>query len=123
MARRLPRTLGKRLAHEVHPADIRSFLAGASSSWDRIVDQRNVSPRIYVPDKETSVAWKSGKGAFIQMPVSAEAALPKPCASFEARQEYRIILFGEKASLESILLLVSRENVILSESLSGPASP
>jgi hypothetical protein len=77
--------------------------------WDRIVDQRNERPKIYVPDEETRVVWKPGEGAFIQMPVSAEAALPKPSANFEPRQAYRIILFGEKTSLESILLPVAEQ--------------
>ena len=75
--------------------------------WDRIVDQRNERPKIYVPTEETIITWKPGEGAYIQMPVSAEAALPRPMASFAARQAYRIILFGEKASLESILLPVA----------------
>jgi hypothetical protein len=78
-------------------------------SWDRIVDQRNERPKIYVPDQETSIAWKPGEGAFIQMPVSAEAALPKPSANFKPRQAYRIILFGEKTSLESVLLPVAQQ--------------
>ena len=78
-------------------------------AWDRIIDQRNERPKIYVPDNETRTGWKAGEGAFIQMPVSAEAALPRPWASFEARQAYRIILFGEKTSLDSILLPVAQQ--------------
>jgi hypothetical protein len=76
--------------------------------WSRIVDQRNERPKIYVAEEGTTITWKPGEGAYVQMPVSAEAALPKPSANFEPRHAYRIILFGEKTSLESILLPVAQ---------------
>jgi hypothetical protein len=77
--------------------------------WDRIIDQRNEQPQIYVPETETEIRWEAGEEAFINVPVSAEAALPKPSVDFRPRQAYRLILFGEKASLNDVLLPVAKE--------------
>jgi hypothetical protein len=76
--------------------------------FERIFDQRNEPPKIYIPESVSSEpSWKPGDGIWI--PHSAEDAMPKPACEFQAQQPYRIILIGEKASLDSILLPVVKE--------------
>jgi hypothetical protein len=76
--------------------------------FERIVDQRNEPPKIYIPESVSSEPiWKPGEGIWV--PHNAEDAMPKPACEFQAHQPYRIILIGEKASLDSILLPVVKE--------------
>jgi hypothetical protein len=73
--------------------------------FERIVDQRNEPPKIYIPESVSSEpSWEPGDGVWV--PHSAEDAMPRPTCKFQARQPYRIIMIGEKASLDSILLPV-----------------
>jgi hypothetical protein len=76
--------------------------------FDQIVDQRNEAPKIYVPEAVSSEpVWEPGEGIWV--PHSAADAMPRPTCEFPARQPYRIVMIGEKASLDSILLPVIKE--------------
>jgi hypothetical protein len=74
--------------------------------FDRIIDERNAPPEIYVPQAvEPSSFLSSGK---IDVPPFLEDALLEfHLSDFTARQAYRIILFGEKTSLRDVLLPVA----------------
>jgi hypothetical protein len=76
--------------------------------FDRIVDQRNSAPQIHVSEAVSpEPVWEPGEGVWV--PHSAEDAMPKPVCKFPVNQPYRIIMIGEKASLDSILLPVVKE--------------
>jgi hypothetical protein len=76
--------------------------------FDRIVDQRNSAPQIHVPEVVSpEPVWEPGEGVWV--PHSAEDAMPKPVCKFPVNQPYRIIMIGEKASLDSVLLPVVKE--------------
>ena len=76
--------------------------------FGRIVDQRNEAPKNYVPEAVSpEPGWEQGDGIWV--PHSVEDAMPRPACEFPVLQPYRIIMIGEKASLESILLPVVKE--------------
>jgi hypothetical protein len=76
--------------------------------FDRIVDQRNSAPQIHVPEVVSpEPVWEPGEGVWV--PHSAEDAMPRPVCRFPVNQPYRIIMIGEKASLDSVLLPVVKE--------------
>jgi hypothetical protein len=75
--------------------------------FEQIVDQRNEPPKIHIPEPvDLEPVWKA-QG--ISIPRSAEDAMPWPTCEFQAPQPYRIIMIGEKASLDSILLPVVKK--------------
>jgi hypothetical protein len=77
--------------------------------FDRIIDERNAPPEIYVPEALTPFSVLSGGGG-VHLPLCLEDALPKfSLSDFTARQAYRIVLFGEKISLRDILLPIAQE--------------
>ena len=74
--------------------------------FERIVDERNAPPEIYVTEA-TSPQSILSYGQQTELPLSVEDALPKYYLSgFGARQAY---LFGEKVSLRDILLPIAQE--------------
>ena len=76
--------------------------------FDRITDQRNDAPQIFVPDPEPARAWLSS-GEIYQWDL--DDLLPGiNCSGFDARQPYRIVMIGEKSSLREILRPIA-ENV------------
>jgi hypothetical protein len=76
-------------------------------AFDRIVDERNEKPFLYIPDP--SMPWSTlHQGSTIDVP-DLSAALPQLVAmgGFKPRQKYRIVLFGEKTSLKETLLPIA----------------
>jgi hypothetical protein len=71
--------------------------------FDRIIDERNAPPEIYVPGV-TSISTSVDPGTGCVLPLTAEAALPRLCLTgFRGRQTHRIIFYGEKSSLSVVL--------------------
>jgi hypothetical protein len=90
-----------------------SEAAGKAARWlgyipfDRIIDNRNAAPIIHRKARVRPRALVS-VGVDVAIP-SAEDLEPAPIAEgFVARQPYHFVLFGEKASLEDVLLPVAR---------------
>jgi hypothetical protein len=90
-----------------------STVAGKSARWlgyvpfERIIDNRNAAPIIH---RKARVM----PGAFVAIGVEvaipdADDLEPAPLAQgFVARQAYHFVIFGEKASLESVVLPIAR---------------
>src|SRR5512133_1066728 len=71
-------------------------------SWDQVPDRRNDEPLIHEyskPDRQPKVT----AGTKMGLP-SVEDLLPAASADFSPEQPFHLVLFGEKASLESELL-------------------
>lgn len=82
--------------------------AGKAARWlgyipfDQIVDQRNAAPVIQVNNKPYPRAYLS-VGLRVDIP-DADDLLPEPWLfEFEGTQPYKLILIGEKSSLEPVL--------------------
>jgi hypothetical protein len=73
--------------------------------FDRIADQRNEAPQIFVPEAPATRAWL-GSGE-IYWPELDELLPRINCSGFAARQPYRIALIGEKSSLKEVLLPIA----------------
>ncbi len=87
--------------------------AGKSARWlgyvpfERIVDNRNSDPVIHRRPKATPYTWVSAE-LDVTIP-DADDIEPYPGVSdFEGRQAYQLSFFGEKASLEDVLLPIAR---------------
>jgi hypothetical protein len=90
-----------------------SGIAGKSARWlghipfDRITDNRNAAPIIHRKARVTPQAFVS-IGLDVTVP-DVDDIEPRPFAEgFEARQGYCFAIFGEKASLEDVLLPVAQ---------------
>jgi hypothetical protein len=88
--------------------------AGKAARWlgyikfDRIVDRRNAEPIIHRKASVTPESFLS-IGLDIAIP-DADDINPTPIArGFSARQAYHFVIFGEKSSLEEVLLPVAEE--------------
>ena len=87
--------------------------AGKSARWlgyvgfDRITDARNAEPVIF---RKAKVLPKSVISVGIEVVIpNADDLTPTPVAEgFVARQAYQFVIFGEKTSLEPILLPIAR---------------
>ena len=89
--------------------------AGKAARWlgyvpfDRITDNRNAEPLIYRKARVTPEAWVS-VGFEVSIPDAADIA-PTPAATgFEGRQAYQFAIFGEKGSLEEVLLPLAKRH-------------
>jgi hypothetical protein len=87
--------------------------AGKAARWlgyipfDRIVDNRNAAPIIHRKARLRPRALVS-IGVDVAIPDAADLE-PAPIAEgFEPRQAYAFVIFGEKASLEDVLLPIAR---------------
>jgi hypothetical protein len=77
--------------------------------FDRIIDERNAPPEIYVPGALIPSSFLS-YGGRVELPLWLEDTLPKfYLRDFTALQSYRIVLIGEKVSLRDILLPIAQE--------------
>jgi len=77
--------------------------------FDRIVDERNAPPEIYVPGV-TSILTEVDTGNGCEIPETLEAALPHlSITGFRGRQTHRIIFYGEKSSLSVVLRPLARQ--------------
>jgi DNA topoisomerase VI subunit B len=77
--------------------------------FERIVDERNAPPKLYVPDV-TPISTSVSSGTACEIPLTAEAALPRlHLTGFEGRQTHRIIFYGEKSSLAVVLEPIARQ--------------
>jgi hypothetical protein len=88
--------------------------AGKAARWlgyvdfERIVDNRNSEPIIHRQARVTPETWVSA-GVDITIP-DIEDLTPSPGVSgFEGRQPYALTIFGEKTSLEDVLLPIARQ--------------
>jgi hypothetical protein len=88
-------------------------VAGKAARWlgyipfERITDNRNAEPFIHHKAKVEPKAFVS-IGLHVEIP-DAEDLEPLPFAQgFEPRQAFHFVLFGEKASLEEVVLPVAR---------------
>jgi hypothetical protein len=77
-------------------------------SFERIVDERNAAPEPYLPSYFT-VEPERSRGQRIMIPDSEKAVPGFRSPSWPVIQPYRIILFGEKASLRPVLLPIAQE--------------
>src|SRR5436190_5109875 len=92
-----------------------STVAGKAARWlgyipfERITDNRNAEPIVHrkarvVPSSAVCV------GLDISIP-EAEDLVPTPVSTgFEPRQAFQFVIFGEKASLEDVVLPIAREH-------------
>lgn len=91
------------------------YTAAKSARWlgyvpfDAIIDERNARPVIYVPEERTKVGWFLSERSVCYEPEVPERpnfkdALPRFTPDLiSVCQPYRIVLFGEKTSLEEEL--------------------
>jgi hypothetical protein len=71
--------------------------------FERIIDERNAPPEIFVPGV-TPISSGVGPGTGCEIPPTVEAALPSLyLAGFRGRQTHRIIFYGKKSSLSTVL--------------------
>jgi len=77
-------------------------------SFDRIRDERNAAPQIFVPEDEGVVEVELDRGISLQVPSLIEALPAFTCTGFTARQPYRIAMVGEKSSLSDVLLPIAQ---------------
>jgi hypothetical protein len=72
-------------------------------AFERIIDERNAPPEIYVPGV-TPISASVDPGTGCQIPPKVETALPRlRLDGFCGRQTHRIIFYGEKSSLSVVL--------------------
>jgi hypothetical protein len=77
--------------------------------FERIIDERNAPADIYVPDV-TPISTRVDPGTGCEIPLTAEAALPRlHLSGFQGRQTHRIIFYGEKSSLSVVLKPIAEE--------------
>ena len=87
--------------------------AGKAARWlgyvdfERIIDNRNSDPVILRRARVTPEAWVS-IGLDITIPDVDELEPYAGVAGFEGRQPYALTIFGEKTSLEDVLLPLAR---------------
>jgi hypothetical protein len=74
--------------------------------FDRIVDERNAPPELFIPEWETT-GWRTLPGDRTWVP-SINALLAGFSATVAVTQPYRIILIGEKVSLKPFLMQIAR---------------
>jgi hypothetical protein len=76
--------------------------------FERIVDERNAPPELYLPSYYT-VEAERGRGEKIIIPDLDEAVPGFASPPWPVIQPYRIILIGEKTSLRPVLLPIAQE--------------
>jgi hypothetical protein len=77
--------------------------------YDLIVDERNAAPVNHIPD-EPDLEVSLFKGDSIVV-LGVDAMLPRfNVGNFAGRQEYRLVLIGEKTSLAPVLLPIAKEH-------------
>jgi hypothetical protein len=91
-----------------------SSVAGKAARWlgyipfDRISDNRNTPPWVHHKANSVEVETFVGVGVDVTIP-DADDLEPVPIIkNFEPRQHYHFVIFGEKASLEDVVLPVAR---------------
>jgi hypothetical protein len=76
--------------------------------FDRVIDRRNSEPIIHRKARVMPEAWVT-IGIAVDIP-DADDIEPRPGASgFVSRQAYQFVIFGEKGSLEDVLLPLARK--------------
>lgn len=70
--------------------------------FDRIVDERNAAPEIFLPGAKTA-GWHLSVGDAAFVPDLCDAMPRFECSEFTARQRYRLVFIGEKTSLGAVL--------------------
>jgi hypothetical protein len=88
--------------------------AGKAARWlgyvdfERIIDNRNADPVIHRKGRVTPETWVS-IGLDVTIPDVDEIEPYVGVTGFEGRQKYALTIFGEKTSLEDILLPIARK--------------
>lgn len=76
--------------------------------WEKIKDQRNAEPTVTIHVPPEPQGWVSVGGLYIEIP-GAQALVPRVATKdFVGTQPYKIVLFGEKSSLEPVLAPLAR---------------
>ncbi|MGE3364791.1 MAG: hypothetical protein AB7I34_15220 [Rhizobiaceae bacterium] len=91
-------------------ADCWSFLEDASNiarwlgyvSWDQMIDARNAEPVIQIVKRE-ELRYRIAVDADVYLPDADDFRPRIQAVSFDALQEYRLVFYGEKTSLGSVL--------------------
>jgi hypothetical protein len=72
----------------------------------RIIDERNDAPEVFIPDQVFGRWVSISGGTTVELP--DDISLPRLYGSgFDVGQPYRIVFFGEKTSLRSVLLPIA----------------
>jgi hypothetical protein len=97
----------------VNDADCWAFLEEASNTarwlgyvaWDKIIDARNAEPVIRVYEEVADSLYSSFGGDHLDLPSLDDLSQPPRIgwSGFEPKQPYRLVFFGEKTSLGSVL--------------------
>lgn len=78
--------------------------------FDQIVDARNNEPRVIEVERRDPLAWISPGRLYVELP-SADALEPRPVlVDFVGTQPYRLVLIGEKTSLEDVLAPIAAQH-------------
>jgi hypothetical protein len=91
--------------------------AAKSARWngyigfDQIVDQKNSPPLIHLAEPTVEPTPRVSVGDLVVELPSADAMVPRIYVypPFKARQKYRLAMYGEKSSLEDVLLPIARQ--------------
>ena len=88
--------------------------AGKAARWlgylpfEQIVDQRNSAPVVEIWEPNEPTAYLS-PGLDIEVPAPEDIVPTITVTGFEGVQPYKLVMFGEKASLAEVLLPLARE--------------
>ena len=78
--------------------------------FDQIVDARNNEPRVIEVERRDPLAWISPGRLYVELP-SADALEPRPVlVDFVGTQPFRLVLIGEKTSLEDVLAPIAAQH-------------
>ncbi|MBN1631744.1 MAG: hypothetical protein JW990_18470 [Thermoleophilia bacterium] len=89
--------------------------AGKAARWlgylpfEQIVDQRNSAPVVEIWEPNEPTAYLS-PGLDIEVPAPEDIVPTITVKGFEGVQPYKLVMFGEKASLAEVLLPLAREH-------------
>ena len=84
------------------------LLSGGVSLFDRVTDERNEQPFVYVKERQDAVAFPwAGNPVEVNLP--REARLELATNQWPVVQPYRIAVVGEKTSLRSVFLPIAQE--------------
>jgi hypothetical protein len=75
--------------------------------FERIVDERNAPPELFIPEDDRDEQSGLTRGAQINVPSLDDVVPTFYSTGFRARQPYRIIFIGEKTSLREVLFPIA----------------
>jgi hypothetical protein len=78
-------------------------------AFDQIVDQRNSPPVVRLFKAKTPTPYLN-VGVDVEIPEAAELMPRVGCRDFKGVQPYKLVIFGEKSSLEDVLAPIARDH-------------